>query len=457
MQFLRNMLRDPENQIDDRLHMEIGAENVKEYAVNVKEMPAYRFVDLYRAITTKLSKKNDVRTIESGNYEDLNSLLHGERPNWGSRKITRSSRTAWVTAAEEEVFLPTDQYWIFTDDGTSGRNPIIVRLRYRQSDERAVLEVAALDSDTAEKSVGDFIEESLRISIYRNQMLTISFEAGTKDEYGDIEKVEQLRISFKVASSVPKENFVVDEVVYKTLWRNVIDLHKRRALLKKHGVPIRRGVLLYGPPGTGKTFACRYICGELPDTTRIIVAGTALNRVAQIFDLARTYQPSIVILEDVDLVFAARDINLFSSALGDLLDQMDGLRPFEDIGVILTTNSIDRMESAIKDRPGRISQCIYFGAPERAMRENYIAQYAKDYDYSAVQLEELVAMTKGTTPAFIKEWIHRTVQIATERIQDDHSRVALTTEDFRAAFEEMKRFTDESSGRIIGFVGGGAR
>ena len=32
--------------------------------------------------------------VEADNYEDLNSLLHGERPHFESRKIKRSSRTA---------------------------------------------------------------------------------------------------------------------------------------------------------------------------------------------------------------------------------------------------------------------------------------------------------------------------------------------------------------------------
>jgi len=252
---------------------------------------------------------------------------------------------------------------------------------------------------------------------------------------------------------VSKDDFVIDNLVFDTLRRNVIDLHKKRSLLHKRGVPIRRGVLLYGPPGTGKTYACRYICGELTETTRILVAGTALNKISQIFDLARTYQPSIIVLEDVDLVFTSRDINLYSSSLGELLDQMDGLRPFEDIGVIMTTNSIERMEAAIKDRPGRISQCIYFGPPEKELRAKYIAQYAKNYDYASVDHNELLDMTKGSTPAFIKEWFHRAVQFATERIDDEEAKLVLKTSDFRAAHDEMKRYTDASSVRIIGFIG----
>lgn len=453
LSLFRRIFRDPKTQIDDRLRAEVGGDITAKYVVSAKELPAFRFVDIYRAIDEVLGDKNNLRRIESDNYEDLNSLLHGESLNWASRQIKKSSRTAWPVGTDQEVFLPIDQYWIFRSTQNPQADQVIVRLRYRQSDEKTVLEVAGRDSGDVDICISVFVEESLKTSIYRSQLLTMTYETGTKDEYGDIEKPERFRISFKVASPVSEEDFVVDEVVFKVLWRNVIDLHERRDSLKANGVPVRRGVLMYGPPGTGKTFACRYICGKLLNTTRIIVAGTALNRVAQIFDFARTYQPSIVILEDVDLVFSARDINLYSSALGDLLDQMDGLRPFEDVGVILTTNSIERMEAAIKDRPGRISQCIYFGPPGKILRKRYIAQYAKDYDYESVDVEELIRISNETTPAFIKEWIHRTVQIATERLDGNDSKLTLITEDFLEAYAEMKRFTEGSTGRIIGFLG----
>ncbi len=453
MKFIKSLLRDPDTQIDDRLHDELGRSNVCKYTVSRKEFAAYRFIDLYRAIESSVTGQQNLKVIESDNYEDLSSLIHDEKSNWESRQINRSSRTAWTIGPDEETFLPVDQYWLYDNFENSSSSTFVIRLKYHKGQESTILEIATDDASAGAQLVQQISDESTATSIYRGKMLALNFEAGTKDEYGDIEKPERLRINFNTASEVSQEDFVVDDIVFDTLKRNIIDLHVRRTTLRKLGIPVRRGVLLYGPPGTGKTYACRYICGSLPNTTRIIVTGTALNKIAQIFDLARTYQPAIVILEDVDLVFASRDISLYSSALGDLLDQMDGLRPCEDIGVILTTNSIERMEAAIKDRPGRISQCIYFGAPEKTLRAKYIAQYAKNYDYTEADESELLTMTKGTTPAFIKEWVYRTVQFASERLTDQEDRITLKTSDFRAAYDEMRRFTDQESGRIIGFIG----
>ena len=147
---------------------------------------------------------------------------------------------------------------------------------------RSVLAVAGIDSDRVDALLKRLLADCIVTSIYRARLLTLSYETGTRDELGDVEKPERLRVSFAVAEPVSRREFVVDQELYKLLWRNVVDLHERRQVLKTHGVPIRRGVLLYGPPGTGKTFACRYLCGQLPDTTRIVVAGSALNRIGQL-------------------------------------------------------------------------------------------------------------------------------------------------------------------------------
>jgi SpoVK/Ycf46/Vps4 family AAA+-type ATPase len=251
---------------------------------------------------------------------------------------------------------------------------------------------------------------------------------------------------------ISEEDIVIDDNVRSILIRNVVDLHRRRDVLKANGVPVRRGVLLYGPPGTGKTFACRYVFGLLPGVTRITVTGTALTQVSQIFSLARLYQPSLILFEDVDLVFASREINLYGSVLGEMLDQMDGLRPYEDIGFLLTTNSIERMEAAIKDRPGRVGQCIYLGPPNAALRRRYLAHYLEGHELGTLDLESLVKISDDATQAFLKEWVHRAVQIATERLNGPETKAVLQTQDFREALDEMRRFSEGSTGQIIGFL-----
>ena len=101
-----------------------------------------------------------------------------------------------------------------------------------------MLAVAGVDSDRVDALLKRLIADSIATSIYRARLLTLSYETGTRDEFGDVEKAEHLRVSFTVAAPVSRREFVVDDGLYKLLWRNVVDLHARREVLKTHGVPI---------------------------------------------------------------------------------------------------------------------------------------------------------------------------------------------------------------------------
>lgn len=441
-------------EITGRIASEVGRDRLPRFQVHAKDVPHYRFVDVYRAIERFCQVRGPFAKVNTEHGEDLNSILHGRPPGWVSRRIKRAANVVWPTGAGQEVYLPVDGFWLSKDRSSEGFIHLILRVRYDQFHEKTLLEVAAEDGALAEATVAAILEHSIANSIYRSQVLELVYESAVKDEYGDVERPDRLRVLFKRFQLVEDDDIVMDEDVRRMLWRNVIDLHTRREVLKAHRVPVRRGVLLYGPPGTGKTFACRYLCGKLPNTTRIMVTGTALRQVSSIFGLARMLQPSLLILEDVDLVFASREIAGHGSVLGDLLDQMDGLRPHEDIGFVLTTNSMERMEAAIRDRPGRISQCIGFGPPGPELRRRYLLHYLRHYAAPRLNVAELVSSSNGATQAFLKEWVHRSVQIATERLDAHQTELELLNEDFRQAMEEMKRFSEGATGRIIGFHGG---
>ena len=447
--FFSGVFENPNNHIDSRIRTALGVSAMHAAVVQTKQLPAYRFVDAFNAVEAFCGQHSSAQKIGTEHQEDLNSILHAQRSNWDDRSIKRATNTAWPVGPDEQTYLPVDCFWLVP--GSTAAERFVIRLRFVAYAQQSEIDVACPDQEAGEKCLKWLIEWGEKNSIYRNRTLQLGFEAGTKDEYGDVESPERLRVMFRPDETVSDDDIVMDDDVLKILWRNVIDLHERRDILKEHNVPVRRGVLLYGPPGTGKTYACRYLCGKLPETTRIMVTGTALTQVGALFSLARLLQPSLLILEDVDLIFASREINLYSTALGDLLDQMDGLRPFEDIGVVLTTNAIDRLEAAIKDRPGRVSQCVYMGPPNRKLRKRYLARYLRDYETGDLSFDALVGQSDGASQAFLKEWVHRSVQIATERLDGSGETLRLRDDDFAVAMDEMKSFVEGSAGQIIGF------
>ena len=46
----------------------------------------------------------------------------------------------------------------------------------------------------------------------------------------------------------------------------------------------------------------------------------------------------------------------------------------------------------IRDRPGRINQCLHFGLPVDELRRRYLVQYLRPYDTAAVNLDHLVTV-----------------------------------------------------------------
>jgi cell division protease FtsH len=436
--------------IDVRLARHVGRARMRRMQTCVRELPAFRLVDLARSIAAALAELRLVATVASEHPdEDLKDVLTGAPPRWIARAVNVAARVAWPVGPGQSEYHAKDCFWLARRSG----NPaewLVLRLRHRERLDRAALEVAAETSASAEALLEQLVERATRASIFRGRLLTVSFEPGVKDEYGDVECAARLNILFRAVEPVPPETFIIDEPMRAVLQRNVVDLHRQRALLKAHGVPVRRGILLHGPPGTGKTFTCRYLCDQLPEVTRFVVAGTSLPHVRSIFNLARLLQPSLVILEDVDLVFTARDMAGNGAGLGELLDHLDGLRPFDDVNVILTTNALDRLEAALKDRPGRISQCIHVGPPNDALRRRYLLAHLARYGLDELDLDELVRRSHGATQAFLKEWVHRAAQIALERPLSS-ARLAPRTEDFRRALAEMRQDSNAARARLIGF------
>ena len=85
------------------------------------------------------------------------------------------------------------------------------------------------------------------------------------------------------------------------------------------------------------------------------------------------------------------------------------------------------------------------------LRGRYLDHYLSAYDTSAVDPVALVNSSRGATLAFLKEWVHRAVQMATERLADTSASRVLCTRDFEGALREMRRFCGGSTGKIVGF------
>jgi hypothetical protein len=246
---------------------------------------------------------------------------------------------------------------------------------------------------------------------------------------------------------ISRDDVVLPEGVLERVEREVIGVAEHRAALLSAGQHLRRGVLLYGPPGTGKTHTVRYLLSQLPTFTVVLLAGTSIRWVAEACGLARMLQPALVVLEDCDLVAEARDYSHGSgnALLFQVLNEMDGLAEDADVAFLLTTNRADLLEPALVQRPGRIDLAVEVPLPDAAGRARLLQLYGPGLRLSAEAIDEVVALTEGTTASFTKELVRRAVLLGVEGGAEAAGEAQL-----RAAAQDLLSDRDALTRRLLG-------
>lgn len=244
---------------------------------------------------------------------------------------------------------------------------------------------------------------------------------------------------------------ILDVATMTRLERHVLEFDRHRASLKRLGQSTRKGLLLYGPPGTGKTHVIRYIASNLPERTTVLITAEEIAYLDRYMLLARTLQPSIVVLEDVDLVGRSREgMNSPKTEvlLNRLLNEMDGLRDDADVLFILTTNRPEEIEEALASRPGRVDEAIEITNPDAACRSRLVTLYGQALAFEDGAVEAIVARSAGASAAFIKEMVRRLAQAAIAA--DVGNRISVATVD--AILGEAGGSRNRIGRRIVGLA-----
>lgn len=191
-----------------------------------------------------------------------------------------------------------------------------------------------------------------------------------------------------------------------------------------------------------------HLVGRMPGRTTILTTGRGLGLIETVAKMARQLAPSMVVLEDVDLVAEERTMPGFGgkTVLFELLNEMDGLREDEDVIFVLTTNRPDILEPALAARPGRVDLAVELPLPDADGRRRLLELYSRGLTLDGVDLQALIDRTEGASPAYVKELLRKS---AIHALEAGHGGV-VRADDVVGALEELAE-GGRLAERILGF------
>jgi ATPase family associated with various cellular activities (AAA) len=290
-------------------------------------------------------------------HEDMLSMISAPSSHFSaagamgsrrSRAVTAGTGGTWAASYGTAAIGPEKNTEVVTSglviaaapDGA----PVVIGVRddSQFGPPSARLEILAADRAAA-AATRDEIERLMRVhDVFRGQVLSFT----QNEHHGNG------LVSFLPRPAIAAQDVVLPGGVLESIEQHIIGVAEWSRELLSAGQHLKRGLLLHGPPGTGKTHTVRYLTARLTSSTVILLTGHSIRFIEAAAALARRLQPSMVVLEDVDLVATDRDYTPDGNPLlFSLLDAMDGIGADADVTFVLTTNRADILETALRRLP----------------------------------------------------------------------------------------------------------
>jgi len=270
----------------------------------------------------------------------------------------------------------------------------------------------------------------------------------------------------RFTKDMPKVTFSdvagVDEA--KKELQEVVDFLKHPEKYKKLGARTPKGVLLVGPSGCGKTLLAKAVAGEanVPffsiagSEFMEMLVGIGAARVRDLFNTAKKNTPSIIFIDEIDAIGRARSLGVMPAhdereqTLNQILVEMDGFTPTEQVVVIAATNRGDLLDPALL-RPGRFDRRIVIDYPDLEGREAIIKIHARGKPFEEnINWEKVAKRTVGFSGADLENMLNEAAilaarlgknKISFEDIEEAATKIKLGPEKKRLQSEYDKKLT----------------
>lgn len=227
---------------------------------------------------------------------------------------------------------------------------------------------------------------------------------------------------------LPKTTFAdvagVDEA--KQELTEIVDFLKHPGKYKAMGARTPKGVLMVGPSGTGKTLLARATAGEAGTAFfsmagsefMEMLVGVGASRVRDLFNSAKKAQPAIIFIDEIDAIGRQRGAGLMGGhdereqTLNQILVEMDGFTPNEQLVVIAATNRPDVLDPALV-RPGRFDRRVVLDLPDIEGRKAILKIHSKGKPYeNKVDWDRVAKRTVGFSGADLENMLNESAILA---------------------------------------------
>ena len=244
----------------------------------------------------------------------------------------------------------------------------------------------------------------------------------------------------------------------------VVQFLKHPEKFRALGAKTPKGVLVIGPSGVGKTLLARAVAGEAEVPFYSIagsefmemLVGVGASRVRDLFETAKKSAPAIIFIDEIDSIGRQRGLGIGGGhdereqTLNQILVEMDGFEPNDNVIVMAATNRPDMLDPALV-RPGRFDRRVALDLPDIEGRKAIIKIHSRNKPLSTdVDLDKIAKRTVGFSGADLENMLNEAAilaarankkQVEARDLEEAALKVQLGPERKRMTTEEEKKIT----------------
>ncbi len=393
--------------------------------------PAYEHVNVQVALDTWLASE--------GRGHELVGMANFRHREFGLADLLRSQsddygpvpgNVAWMHLAsgpDGQVRRAVRAGLYLVDDGATRSAILLLGADPESGMSGLQLHVVADRAGSAGAIAATVRAFAVQHNVFRGQVISFG-----REMFGE----RATALQFHARPTMTADDLILPEETLAMIRRQVVGVAEHREQLLAAHQHLKRGLLLYGPPGVGKTHSVRYLISQLLDVTIVELTGDSLRLISTACSVARTLQPAMIVVEDVDLIAEDRGMHPgHHPLLFQLLNEMDGLAEDADVVFLLTTNRAELLEPALAARPGRVDQAVSLELPDPVARRRLFELYRGDLAVNEANLDSVIERTDQVTASFLKELLRRAALIAADDPTEEG--LAVSAEQLDAALDEL--------------------